>query len=103
MPRPFGDKLLLELDRSTSTNMGLKLARLCIEAKIPAAYTAVALEASKTTVHKWFRGMGVRESRSKAVKAFIEMLERDLADGTLPAKSLKDAKFYIAAAIGTEF
>lgn len=101
MSKTYGEKFLLELSkRSEEKRLGLELARACVKANIPAAYAAIALETSPTTVYGWFRGRGIREQKYKLVEALIEFLKADLDRGRLPAKSIPDAKAYIEDLIG---
>lgn len=100
MARPYSEKFLLELSESTSDNLGVQLARLCVKANLPATYVAVALETTKTTVYSWFRGQGVREEKRKTVETFIQLMQEDLEKEVLPAKTMKDARQYIHQVTG---
>lgn len=100
MPRTFGDKLLLQLKGGDSSLLGVQLGRLCVEANLPVAYVAEALEVSRNTVHLWFRGREMQENRRKIVQSFMYLVEQDMKDGTLPALSTKQAKSYIEGMIG---
>jgi hypothetical protein len=100
MARPYSEKFLLELSESTSDNLGIQLARLCVKANLPATYVAVALETTKTTVYSWFRGQGVREEKRKTVETFIQLMQEDLEKEVLPAKTMKDARQYIHQVTG---
>jgi hypothetical protein len=94
MARSYGDKLLAALDGISDSKLGHQLALTCIKANVPAARVAKVLKVSKVTVHKWFRGMGVRESNYKAVEQLIARLRIDLDNGTLPITSLYASKAY---------
>lgn len=100
MARPYGQKFLLALERSKQDTLGLKLARLCVDANLPAAYVAKALNTSATTVYSWFRGQGIREKRRKEVEVFIDLLKQDFRDGALPVRTTDDAAEYISSMIG---
>jgi hypothetical protein len=100
MARTYGDKLLLKLQSGDSTLLGVRLGRLCVEANLPIAYVAPALEVSRNTVHLWFRGQVMLEPKRKVVEAFMHLVEQDMRDGVLPVKSLKHAKTYIEGRIG---
>ena len=102
MSRSYGEKFLLELGKREEKKLGLELARLCVKANIPAAFAAVALETSPTTVYGWFRGRGIREQKYKIVETLIDFLRNDLENGRLPAKSVPDAKKYVSDLIGVE-
>ncbi len=99
MPRTYSDKFLIALRDGDSTRLGVRLGRLCVEANLPAAYVAKALETSRTTVYAWFRGQGIREEKHTRVEAFISLVEKDMGS-TLPARSSIDAKIYINHMLG---
>jgi len=101
MPRPYSTKFLSGLDEVDDTyRIGYKLAKLCVRANIPAKYVAIAVEVSRATVHNWFRGAILRGKNEQMASAFIRLVEKDLADGVLPAKSVREAKAYIEDMIG---
>lgn len=100
MPRTYSDKLLLQLKEGDSTLLGVQLGRLCVEANLPASYVAVALEVSKNTMHLWFRGQVMNESKRKMVEAFMYLVEQDMKNGVLPAMNLKQAKAYVEGMLG---
>lgn len=102
MARPYSEQFLAELHRNDSNSLGVRLARLCVNANLPATYIAVALETTRTTVYSWFRGQGIRENKHNLVHTFIELVETDMATGVLPAKTMLDAKRYIEQMIGTK-
>lgn len=96
MPRPYSDKFLLTLQQELEEpNLGVELGRVCVAAKLPATYVAVALEATRMTVYSWFRGQEIRKPRRKAVRTFMELVKGDIERGILPASSNKEAKVYI--------
>ncbi len=100
MARPYGEKFLRELERSKLTTLGVQLAKLCVQANIPASYVAVALDTTPTTVYSWFRGQGIREQKRKAVEVFIDLMKQDFANGVLPAVTALDALNYIESMVG---
>ncbi len=100
MPRTYSDKLLIGLQQADGSLLGVQLGRLCVEVNLPVAYVAKALEVSRTTVHLWFRGQAMHESRRKVVTAFIYLVEQDMKNGNLPATNLKWAKKYLEDMIG---
>jgi hypothetical protein len=99
MPRTYGDKLLIKLQQGDATLLGVQLGRLCVEANLPVAYIATALEVSRNTVHSWFRGQVMNERKRKVVEAFMYLVTEDIKNGTLPARNLKGAKQYIEGMI----
>lgn len=102
MARPYSQSFLAELHRNESTNLGVQLARLCVNANLPATYVAIALETTRTTVYSWFRGQGVREGKHLLIKTFIELVEKDMGEGILPARNNAAAKKYIEEMIGVK-
>jgi len=102
MARSYSDKFLRELMEADPSSLGVRLGRLCVEANIPAAYAAVALECSRMTVYSWFRGKGVSEKKSKIVEVFMDLVKKDMDEGVLPAKGMKDAKHYIESLLGMQ-
>lgn len=100
MPRNYSIKFLNELMVADPTSLGVQLGRLCVEANLPAAYVAVVLECSRMTVYSWFRGSGVSEKKRKIVEVFIDLVTKDMAAGSLPAKGSKDAKNYMLSSWG---
>jgi hypothetical protein len=102
MARPYGGKFLIALEKTKLDTLGVKLAKLCVKANIPATLVAVALEISPTTVYSWFRGQGIREHRRKAVEVFIDLLEEDFDRGVLPVMNLDAATDYISEMTGKD-
>lgn len=100
MARPYGEKFLLNLQKADNTRLGVQLGRLCVEANLPAAYVAKALETSRISIYNWFRGGGIRESKRRVVEVFIDLVRQDMKAGYLPAPTTLDAKMYIEFMIG---
>lgn len=100
MPRPYGEKFLRDLSAAQGDDLGRELARVCVTARLPAAYVAMALETTRLTVFHWFRGRQIRAKTRPTVQAFISLVERDLADGILPARTVAEAKRYIKDMLG---
>lgn len=95
MPRPYDYKFLLDLQKADPTRLGVRLGRVCVEANLPAAYVAKVLGTSRTTVYAWFRGQGIREGKRLRVETFIDIVEKDITDGLLPARTIINAKLYL--------
>jgi len=96
MPRPYSDKFLLALqEEPEEPSLGIELGRLCVAAKLPATYVAVALETTRMTVYSWFRGQEIRKQRRKNVRIFMDLIKDDLERNILPVASNKEAKVYI--------
>jgi hypothetical protein len=100
MARPYSGMFLRDLHRSVEPTLGQNLALVCVKARIPANYAALALETSRITVYGWFRGKGIRKKKHKTVETFIHLLEEDLLAGRLPAANTADAKAYIQDMLG---
>jgi hypothetical protein len=94
MPRKYSKELIDSLDIVDNT-LGTQLAKICIEANLPAIYLAKVLKVSRMTIHSWFRGSPIRHKNSKLIESFIKTLETDLEQGKLPAKNILQAKEYL--------
>ena len=95
MPRSYSSRFLLTLSKSDATLTGQNLARICVEANLPASYVCKVFGISRMALHTWFRGGPIRNKRMDTVNAFISLVQKDLDAGMLPAKNLKEAKAYI--------
>lgn len=74
---------------------GQNLARICVEANLPASYVCKVFGVSRMALHTWFRGGPIRNKRMDIVDAFVSLVNKDLKTGVLPARNLKEAKAYI--------
>ena len=95
MPRSYSSKFLLTLSKPDAIMDGQLLAKLCVEANLPASYVCKVFGISRMALHTWFRGGPIRHKRMALVDAFIGLVNKDLKAGVLPAKNLKEAKEYI--------
>lgn len=95
MPRSYSSKFLLSLGKPDAYMDGQLLAKICVEANLPASYVCKVFGISRMALHTWFRGGPIRTRRIKLVKAFISLVNQDMKAGVLPAKNLKAAKAYI--------
>ena len=95
MPRSYSSKFLLTLNKPSAILTGQNLARICVEANLPASYVCKVFGISRMALHTWFRGGPIRNKRMDIVLAFISLVNKDLKAGVLPAKNLKEAKTYI--------
>lgn len=104
MARTYSKQFLMGLNLTGGDDipLGVQLAKLCVEANIPAKYLAVVLEVTGTTVYSWFRGGKVDSSNAKRIESMISILRQDLDLGTLPTKTLKESKSYLATVSGKE-
>jgi hypothetical protein len=94
MARTYSEEFLINVHKLDADREGVKLAKACIKANLPAHYVADVLNVSRMTVHSWFRGKPIRDKNSQAIKAFMKLLDESLADGVLPATTIQDAKDY---------
>ena len=102
MPRSYSTTFLLELKHADASLLGVQLGRLCVEANLPAVYVAKVLGISRNSIYGWFRGKPMHESKRKIVSAFISLAEQDMANGILPARSMKSARMYLQAMVGSD-
>ena len=101
MPRTYSKEFIKELSTlNPFDTTGVQLAKACVRANIPAMYVAVALEVTRMTVHSWFRGSPIRDKKRRMVAVFTELIEEDLDNGVLPARTTIAAKQYIEDMIG---
>jgi len=96
----YSDKLLRAVSAGDEQLLGVRLGKLCVKANLPASYVAIALECSRMSIHTWFRGGGMRESKRRYVEALMRLIEKDMEEGLLPARSVSDAKKYFEAILG---
>lgn len=103
MPRTYSKDLIEKLGKLRPFDTtGVQLAKACVRANLPAKYVAAALEVTRMTVHSWFRGNPIRENNRRMAAAFTSLVEQDLDDGILPAKTTAHAKKYIEEMIGRQ-
>lgn len=95
MPRSYSSRFLLTLSKPDAVMDGQLLAKVCVEANLPASYVCKVFGISRMALHTWFRGGPIRTKRMEIVNAFISLVNKDLTAGLLPAKNLKEAKAYI--------
>jgi predicted XRE-type DNA-binding protein len=95
MARPYSGRFLLELNRADPERIGIQLAKVCIQANLPATHVAEVFGVSRMAIHGWFRGKYVREKNYTKILNFIKAIQLDLNKGTLPVDSAKKAKLYL--------
>jgi hypothetical protein len=95
MPRSYSSKFLLTLSKPDAILTGQNLARICVEANLPASYVCKVFGISRMALHTWFRGGPIRPKRIQLVDAFMSLVEKDIKAGLLPARNLVEAKNYI--------
>jgi hypothetical protein len=94
--RSYSESFLIDLNKNTSTGLGVALAKVCVAANLPASYVSEALDVSRMTVYSWFRGRGIREEYHIRVEAFMNLVKQDMEVGRLPAENMKAAREYIS-------
>ena len=100
MPRTYSEKFLIAMHKGNPRRIGVTLAKSCVKANLPAMYVAVALNVSRMSLYSWFRGRPIREKNEHIVEVFIDLVEKDMKDGVLPARNILAAKKYIEDMIG---
>ena len=96
MARPYSDKFILGLNHANPKIIGIKLAKVCVKARLPSLYVADTFDVSRMSVHSWFRGGAVRDKNIAKIDKFIELVNNSLADGDLPVATIEQAKIYLA-------
>jgi hypothetical protein len=94
MPRDYSEQFLIAVNKLDDDSYGVKLARGCIKANIPAQYIADALGVSRMTIHSWFRGKPVRHKNTQRIKLVLAHIDIALLAGSLPAINPKAAKSF---------
>lgn len=105
MARTYSEQLLNNVYKSDDTEEGVRLAKACIDAKLPAQYVANALGVSRMTIHSWFRGSPIRNKNNKRVKVMLQFIDLGLLEGVLPAKTMSQAKEFtdsVGSALNSE-
>lgn len=96
MPRPISPAFLEQLE-AAEDNLGVSLAKLCVEAKLPMLYVAAMLGVSRMTIHSWYRGGAIHETRKAKIERLMTFIIDDMQAGVLPKKSLHETKEYAEA------
>lgn len=98
MSRTYSERFLVEMHQADPERFGIKLAKACVKANIPALYVAEIMGVSRMAVYSWFRGKPLRDKNTQLAKKLYDAIEEDLADGKLPASSLLLAKQFVKEA-----
>lgn len=86
MPKSYSEGFLLDLAKIKETNrIGVKLAKVCVEANFPIILVADLFGTSRQTIHNWFRGGAIRGKNQDKIERFLEIVERDLERNIIPA------------------
>ena len=100
MARPYGEKFLRELDESEDDSLGVRLARVCVRANLPATYVASALGTTRLTIYSWFRGRQIRTKSRKSVQDFISLIKQAINEDRLPAADQETVRKFIEEITG---
>lgn len=95
MARPYSTKFLVGLTNADPERVGIQLAKVCVDARLPAASVADFFSVSRMAVHKWFRGQYIREEKCIKIQKFITKVKEDLLGDKLPVDNIKSAKSYL--------
>lgn len=100
MPRTYSEKFLLGMHQADPYRAGVRLAKACVKANLPAKYVAEALGVTRMTVYSWFRGKPIRDKNQQIVEIFTELVEGDMVKGLLPVNNIQQGRKYIEDMIG---
>jgi transcriptional regulator with XRE-family HTH domain len=95
MARPYSKGYLMALTDLDSKRLGVRLAKLCVKANLPAQYVAEVFGVSRMTIHSWFRGKAIRDKNCTRIENFMVLVREGLHEGDLPVSTLLDAKKYL--------
>lgn len=103
MPRTYSERFLLSLAAMEDQDqLGVRLAKCCIDGKLPAAYVAKAIGVSRMSLYSWFRGKPISVKLVATVEDFVRGVEHDLGMNTnLPAPNGAAAKEYLTKFTGS--
>jgi hypothetical protein len=99
MARPYSEQFLISLQKADPTRIGVQLGKICVKANLPTTYVAEAFNVSRMSIHSWFRGQYVREKNYERIAKFIELVNKGLDKGMLPAVTSTDAKHFISSKV----
>lgn len=99
MARPYSEQFLISLQKADPTRIGVQLGKICVKANLPTTYVAEAFNVSRMSIHSWFRGQYVREKNYEKITKFIELINKGIDKGILPATTSTDAKDFIQSKV----
>jgi len=99
MARPYSEQFLISLQKADPTRIGVQLGKICVKANLPTTYVAEAFNVSRMSIHSWFRGQYVREKNYEKITKFIELINKGIDKGVLPAETSTDAKDFIQSKV----
>jgi hypothetical protein len=94
MARTLSPEILQRIESADADTLAMQLAKVAVEAKLPVMYVASMLGLSRMTLHTWYRGGEVRESRREKIETFIALINDDIQAGVLPKDTLLETKDY---------
>ena len=95
MSKNYSVKFIEAIQQAEGESLGLELAKACVESRLPPKLIAKHFSVTRITIHNWFRGGAIRESKKLKIVKFVEQLYTDIEKGVLPVKDGKAAKEYI--------
>ena len=95
MPRSYSEKFLISLPNLDTSRNGVRLAKLCVDANLPAVYIATLLGVTRMTMYSWFRGKPTRDKNSQVIDELIMLINKGIEDNVLPATDMYGAWEYL--------
>lgn len=95
MPTSYGEALVAYVHNATVRGLGTELAALCIAGNLPAVYVSQVLGVTRMSLHTWFRGGPIRKGKHAKINAFMTIVRKDLINGRLPVKTIREARSYL--------
>jgi hypothetical protein len=102
MARPYSKGYLVALTELDSKRLGVRLAKLCVKANLPAQYVAEVFGVSRMTIHSWFRGKAIRDKNCTRIENFMILVKEGLHDGQLPTVTLLESKKYLESNVSNK-
>lgn len=102
MPKSYSEKFVLNLQKNTSDHIGIKMAKLCVKARLPIKDVANVFKVSRMAIHSWFRGSEIKPENIDRIKKFIGIIEEGLLSGHLPKITSIASKHYLEEIVTPE-
>jgi hypothetical protein len=102
MPKSYSEKFVLNLQKNTSDHIGIKMAKLCVKARLPIKDVANVFKVSRMAIHSWFRGSEIKEENVIKIQRFNNIIETELLEGHLPKVTSILAKHYLEEIVTPE-
>jgi hypothetical protein len=84
MPKSYSEKVCTKFTKNTSDHIGIKMAKLCVKARLPIKDVANVFKVSRMAIHSWFRGSEIKEENVIKIQRFNNIIEAELLEGHLP-------------------